>query len=82
LTQGYYKVGVKLNDVSINAWFDGSFLTTKQYEDFDDFIASYVKKMELNQAYDGSTCVINYCLAIKENKDFLKLIDKFLKAKK
>ena len=38
--------------------------------------------MELNQGYDGSTGVINYCLAIKEDKDFLELVDKFLKVKK
>lgn len=79
LAQGYHKIGIKLNDNSSNYWREATFLSIKQDNEFNDFITNYIKKMPLNQAYDGSTCVINYCLSIKEDKGFIKLVSKLLK---
>lgn len=79
LSQGYHKIGIKLNDSSSNYWREATFLSIKQDNEFNDFITSYIKKMPLNQAYDGSTCVINYCLSIKEDKGFIILVSKLLK---
>lgn len=79
LAQGYHKIGIKLNDSSSNYWREATFLSIKQDNNFNDFISNYLKKMPLNQAYDGSTCVINYCLSIKEDKEFVKLKLELLK---
>ena len=79
LTQSYYKLEVKLNDISINYWKDANILSVKKDNIFNTFITAYVKKMPLNQSYDGSTSVINYCLSIKNDKEYLKLRFKLLK---
>jgi hypothetical protein len=82
ITMAYYKTGIKLNDASGNYWREASILSRNEQEIFDDFIESYVNKMKLNQAFDGSTCVINYCLGIKKDKDFKVLIKKLISRKK
>ncbi|MPT35306.1 MAG: hypothetical protein E2604_09510 [Flavobacterium sp.] len=79
LTQTYHNLGIKLNDSSINYWKDANVLSIKQDILFNKFITDYIKRIPLNQAYDGSTNVINYCLSIKEDEAFIKLISKFFK---
>ena len=83
LLEGYKKVGIKLNDSSIVYWRNTTFLSTNQKNELYDFITYYyIKNMELNQAWDGSTCVINHCLELKKDKKFIELKTEFLKDNK
>ena len=82
LSGAYFKLGIKLKDGSGSYWSEASFLTLKQYFEFNDFMKNYVNKMSLNQGKADSNDVINYCLAIIDDKEFIKLRVKLIKANK
>ena len=73
LSQYYTNNNIKTNDSSISYWLESSLIDRVQLMEVSKTIGIYVKKIILNSAYDGKTPAINYCLMIREDKDFLRI---------
>ena len=73
LIQYYGSNGIKTNDQSLRYWYENSLIDHFVLSKVGEFIGEYVKEINPNSAFDGTTPAINICLMIREDKDFLKI---------
>lgn len=70
----YYTIhDIHTKDSSLSYYFESSLIDHTLLLNVLDEIEEYVKKIKLNSSWNRTTPAINYCLKIKEDKDFLNI---------
>lgn len=79
--QSYKTFNIKMDfDSSLGYWYIESPLNYDQNKIFAEYISGYVSKR--NVGYENKHYIINYCLGIKSNKEYIYFRNHLLKSAK